>query len=1571
MNITQENLTVAPSINEVPLSFKQKFPEVGISKNTISFEREEDMIVMCLSAFVHDYVHDYNLGSMHARVVKGNIHRSDPDTPSLFESLGINVGNTIFKIIAYPVGGHRDISMYNDTQFEDDTKVTPEKEAFYQYLNTNEYPISMTGGEDIKLPISSNILQEDYLEKQPDEIDKIKESLVEEPTIEEPAIEKPIIEKPIIEEPVIAEGVPTDIFVKTITFNDVKDNLFIPLAISNLNIEQIINAFEKNADFLDFHSALNTYVVTYLGYDTNTNEELENISRDKNEVANKAIKASLNYIINDLKNSTNSMYINFYGDMFSLLLHSYEIIMKKNGSQQNPFDILNSSEILYQFIIFYITYISVENYDKFNELLNNMTGGDGTPQEEELEMQELEMQEVDDKEKSEGEGSLSSMSSNLLPVQQKDVVEIPEYVFITHNNLLTTIARGMFIKLGIWKRIFFPDTPIDQISPTDYKFGPEELNQISYDTLVKIFPINPEEINGNRNNELLILEILILKRLLVEMSPMKTLSFGSKIDDDLKNYMDAFYLYNYGIKEEQQPDMLTMDEEIINNPNLTLNPELEQEGEKLFEMCDEDCDDNDFSYGSDMMMEGGMNYSDRKEMIDARKFEADERRKNKETASLLRDSEGVSSEEKMESKNPDTDIIEPPNPPAMPILFNKLKKMYQNNVLSIIQLQNSAIEPIEKDGVKITNLYDLLKLNQVLMHKTGSTLNIPAPKYKFVINNAANVGSNINGSRMFIPSSFYKTIENSIAEIKERVFDGDVVNQEKLSEYIEELTTKMKEQHDKIETNYKNEIKELNKKKRSKEITIREYNKLLELKYQQKVFERTEIIPLKNKLFLAKTLKENPDFFNDFEKNAYTWFKDSQPIFGLYRSIQRGIFCPTSSMMDAMDNCSLKYNTTEPKEVGTSYSEIVYNGPDGKKISFGGVVLNYNENINGNEELTAKLYYTLECNIGVNSSNDIMTLNTMPIKVSESNDLKARVAYKGVINMIKQIFDLSNSTEQLEGVDYIKEMWKRVQYQYDITGFNMLLSATSLKTMGDYLQECQACFKWGGYINNTEQFPNVLQNNEVFQRIKDKLIYRSVSEGGKIIPYDEQTGNGLRLGIQGDRPSGFRSIYMLLNGDDKGVNDQAITGYMFTSSTQNPSRTLLVARNMGKINSNGLKGSVIFVTRELQTPDRDSLLRELEFLNIKDKKKIVQGEYVNPEVTDSTIVGSIPTDDKLTIIPIPKNALLKNNAYEDWLDYNNKFVPVVKNDSSADSGTQDDGGTDAEQAKKERMNKLIQKKPKEIKITNEQKNQAKKIINNLRDDLTPEQKAQTKKVPFIPVSILDNLKEKTLEQGISDDVFNAIYADSLAIEEYERQEAEIQKVKAEKSAATRAEKALRDEKIQELQGRINNLQILLNPSIDVLNTQIQEKQTELEGLTGRGTKYSQLNALESSLKIQQDKKPKTEQTIQAKNKKIAEIQTSINMLRETYKSELDRINQIKIDIENLNNKKEEETKEINMLQNEINELKEKNNKKGGGTLSNKKKHNHKITRRKHCKKNKLTKRCKKIKIPKNTRKNVK
>jgi hypothetical protein len=1240
---TNKNITVAPSIDLVDLTHKQIFPTRpniviengvtitpnGVAKNTIRFDREEDMIVMCLSAFVHDYVHDYNLGSYHARVLSGNnVARVNPNEPSLFESLGITIGNTIFKIIAYGAGrysGDHKVTLYDDNQFEDVQTNDQNKNNFYNYQQTFEEPIYTSGGATILSDLSSSSAKKSFI--------SVKQDMITN----------------------------TSISTKPTHYEDISILLTKP-TINNLDFGPIVNAFENNADFLSFHSSLNTYVVTYLGYTDDNIADADN----KDTALHKSILNSFNYIIQDFEQG-NSINYNFYGDIFKLLKESYEIIYNKNIFD-NSFDILNSTEILYQFIIFYVSYLSVTDYTNFETLLDTKIGG-GEDDEDGNGDGDGNVDDDDNDDEQNNELNISSDGSPLLPVPEKTQVRVPEYVFITHNNLLTTIARGMFIKLGIWGKLF-PDV----INPEDYIFGYNELNQITYDRLKELYPIDAEN-GGNKNNELLILEILILKRLLVEMSPSKTLSFGNKIDDDLKNYIDSFY-YDYYIKNNN----VSYKPEIDIDPDVSINPAINEDTEEitaLFAMCDEDCDDehdiNESSIESEMMEGGGK--TGEIEMVEFKKPIQEQQIVTNTDESVVNNiipdtnitenvaenvSENVSENVVVPNNLSVIDeykIIEPPAAPPMPILFNKLKKMYQNNIYTIKQLQNSKIEPVTINGTIIDNVYDLLTLNETLISKINSNFKIPAPKYKFVINNAANVKSNINGSRLFLPNSFSIVIGETLKEIKDNVFTDNTINQDKLTQFTKQVEEQLETINKNLQTNIEPIIIELNRKKKAKAISINEYNTLLKLTYDKKVIQRTELTPLENKLFLLDKLEEDinlpeeSQFFKDFETNYKKWFKDCQALFGLYRNLERGIFCPTSSMMDAMDNCSLKYNASEPKEVGTTYSELIYERKDEtgniiKTISFGGVVLNYNKN----DSLIAKLHYNLVCQN--REKNDVVDISTLDIQVSQSNDLKSTVAYKRVVNKIKEIYySNTNNTS-----NPIKDMWETMQFQLHPFIFNDLLSATILKTMGDYLQECQACFKWGGYINTIDQFSQYITLSPAFQEIQNNLIYRSVSKGGSIIPYDSN-GNALRLGIQGDRPSGFRSIYILLNGKEA-VNDQSITGYVYTNSTQNPSRTLLVARNKNETNQNGLQGSVIYVTRELQMPNREELLEELQYLNVKEKNKKVQGIIVTPEITNPTIVGTnMKEDTELIVNPNTKIKPLKNSSYQDWLDYETEFEP--------------------------------------------------------------------------------------------------------------------------------------------------------------------------------------------------------------------------------------------------------------------------------------------------------------------------
>ena len=237
-------------------------------------------------------------------------------------------------------------------------------------------------------------------------------------------------------------------------------------------------------------------------------------------------------------------------------------------------------------------------------------------------------------------------------------------------------------------------------------------------------------------------------------------------------------------------------------------------------------------------------------------------------------------------------------------------------------------------------------------------------------------------------------------------------------------------------------------------------------------------------------------------------------------------------------------------------------------------------------------------------------------------------------------------------------MWSNMQIYKNKENFNKLLGATAIKTFGDFLQECLACIKLGGYVNSSDQFPD---------KVKDFLrensitpIYRSVSEPLKIVPYDEN-GDALRLGIQGDRPSGFRSIYILMNGDS-GINQQSIGGYVYTSANQKPSRSILVSRNEtnAMVRKDGLRGKIIYTTRELPIVQEDKLryLKSLQYKTIRERKDFIDKETkepTTPEITEPTIEGSsMELGYSLDKPPSDISSLedpYKTSNYNDWDDY--------------------------------------------------------------------------------------------------------------------------------------------------------------------------------------------------------------------------------------------------------------------------------------------------------------------------------
>lgn len=1288
------------SILKVDLKAEQNFGPGGVKKVVVPFKREEDMILLCLSNFLHDFVHDYNLSSMHKRVVKG-------DSYGLLQSLNIGIRNPVFKIFQYESGSYGDPELYDDSKFEDvPSEPYSKSHSYLKYFNENKMEIPIQHGGD-----------KDAFQMKPLQItDSGNDDSSEHPEIETQIEDNKFKLKSEIENHLINDSdLNTKITSNELEIEEYDHSLTFPLNESLTSIDtyiELINKLSNNADFLGFYSGLNTFIVTYLGsscgkesseFTTLLKKQVYDFKSEemRNLIMFNSILCSIDCIASDfknysLKNSDISLEYSFFSDVFSLLRLAFVTIFnnKNNDLKEDTLAILNSSTVLQQFIIYYILFLNCESVEEFNGLLNKQSGGQGEEEGDENDEQVTQPPYIVlDRTGSSEIRSYPEGVAAYYTRPEKKVYLGTESIFITHNNLLTTLARGMFVKLGVWDKIFSGKEGYSKDDGSIYKFGYKEMDMISYEKLMELYPNNPWK-GGSFNNELLIMQILILKNLLMEMSPAKTLTFGAKIDDQLKNYLDVFYNHyfvNKGQKTTKPPPKINDD--ALNNPDP--NASIGQDTDSMFSGLENKSEDDSKEYpeedGEDEEQFGGDGNGEIEMVEFNKKHVVDE---TQEEPSLEEEpvmASGISS-------FPESEIVNPGRAPAMPILFKNLKKMYQNNIYTMQNLQSSRIPSINipqgEDNTTIYTLFELLTYNQILMHRTGSEYNIPAPAFKFVINNAANIAANINGSKLLYTKKDRDEMQKIVDEVLE------ITN---FSEALDKIT---KECDAIVSEISPLELREtaLKNLKRQNRIKISEYNELLKIQFDIKTIRNTRLIPCENKKYLIERvfklnneeLLKGENWLKEWSANYKLWFNQCQPLFGLYRNLARGTFCPTVSMMDAMFNCSLKYNATEPKEVGTTHFELKYesesrnpeSGAPDRVISFGGVVLNYNETVAGVEQLNAKIDFDLVCIDTSNGVNDVANISTVGMQVAESHDLKASVVYKCIIDKIKQIYSETYfmTTEEdsatASGIDInnpesrstflrekIDRMWSNMQIyrfengraQYNPTNFNRLLSATAIKTFGDFLQECLACIQWGGYVNSTDEFPDniktFISENEI------NPIYRSVSEPDKIIPYDTH-GNALRLGIQGDRPSGFRSIYILLNADS-GINQQAISGYMFTAANQKPSRSLLVSRGSSTEDNNNirkdkLRGKLIYVTRELPIiqEDRIRYLRSLQYKKITEKKNLIdrqtREEFV-PEVGLPTIQGTAVDSDYKMIKP-PVDILSmdephKTANYNDWDDY--------------------------------------------------------------------------------------------------------------------------------------------------------------------------------------------------------------------------------------------------------------------------------------------------------------------------------
>jgi hypothetical protein len=301
-------------------------------------------------------------------------------------------------------------------------------------------------------------------------------------------------------------------------------------------------------------------------------------------------------------------------------------------------------------------------------------------------------------------------------------------------------------------------------------------------------------------------------------------------------------------------------------------------------------------------------------------------------------------------------------------------------------------------------------------------------------------------------------------------------------------------------------------------------------------------------------------------------------------------------------------------------------------------------------------------------------------------------------------------------------------------------------------------------------------------------------------------------------------------------------------------------------------GNVVYVTRELEIPDKNSLLKSLEFLNVKDKTVKLNEVAVIPDVSTSTIEGTDNSSISSGLLKNPMRTIkpLKNSSYADWLDYETEFVP-----SQAKMEIENEM-TDKEEARKKRAeskNKTNEaEKLQKAAEKQRQKEEAdsKKLLEKQQKDNIKNARAALKKNPNAEIApevreiIEREDAEKRLqleeEARISAEKKSKTSASSAERKEKERIKEEKERIKEEKISAYKVseEGAKIVTQIEDLESRLGELVTeikLLGPkkrteTISEENMSIiQNKETEKANLKKELTALKEMldtNALNSN-----------------------------------------------------------------------------------------------------------------------------
>jgi hypothetical protein len=556
------------SMIQTPLTINQYFFEKNIDKINVTFEREEDMLLLLLNIFLHDFIQNYYFNdTMIEEIIR------------VLEKGGINITNLLLSDYKNILPNHDSNKNYDPSNYVEKEIIPGYYEKLYEESEKDEsWKKSLDNENDV------TIEKNETNEKMGGSSEENDYSKIIETSSKSPV------------------------------FLSMFSNL-LNYIVSFLDCYEITETCKENLTNTDQNNHIN--VVIYNNIQSTFTYFIDFLKNNESEDKNRSIIVS---------------------DLLSLLLDAYVKYHKENNSDfyDNSIEILHSEELFEYFIMNLIQYASsnelqkggdstqleqvTESPDKLEVVDADVTQLEqaepvdleeaGEPQEdapvEPVDVEEDE-QPQEDAPIAEAEADTvqleqaepldveeAAQSQQDAPVAEPDKVQLEEAQQVDsqleeaqqpgieteevkleqkdkRNNLITVTSQGMFLKLGIWQNIF---TKLKEQNiwnqDTNPAFDPSSLEIITRENLEYVYPSKE-----NKNNELLIGEIILLKSFLLDVTP-NIVTFANTLEKGLLENITKFY-HNKQDNEDKQIISQLKDVKLTSSKNINNLYELLEE----------------------------------------------------------------------------------------------------------------------------------------------------------------------------------------------------------------------------------------------------------------------------------------------------------------------------------------------------------------------------------------------------------------------------------------------------------------------------------------------------------------------------------------------------------------------------------------------------------------------------------------------------------------------------------------------------------------------------------------------------------------------------------------------------------------------------------------------------------------------------------------------------------------------------------------------------------------------------------------------------------------------------------